>query len=476
MRWPSRLPAVVLACAFVLAGCIREETRSTLEDASAASPDDGGSAFGFNGDDSGPIITVCQGDGPCLPNCGSVTALTGTVLDPAGRLPVANAVVYIPQLPPAPIVVGTSTCSACGQPIVDYIAATVTDSVGSFTLNDVPTGKNIPIVTQVGKWRRESFVPSVPSCKTTAVSTDLTRLPRNRSEGDLPQMAVLTGGCDDVACFLRRVGIDAQEFTGPDGGGRVHVYRGAAPGADLAGGGGGTAGDCSGADGGTCSLWSSKAALERYDTVLLGCECGANDATKPDKTPMHDWVDEGGMLIAVHGQETWFRDGPADFAGLASWLPLDGGPASGPLRVVTQNLPRGVMLQQWLADAGALSADGTVPYTPADVLPSVANVNAPAQAWLYEETDAGDAGGVASTPYWAFWSKGDAGGSPPCGRGVATDVHVGAANRAPTVPAGCAAGGLSPEELPLEYLLFDTTNCAQRRTSPPPPPNLTPNP
>src|ERR1019366_9513242 len=114
-----------------------------------------------------------------------------------------------------------------------------------FRLSGVPAGESIPLAFQLGKWRRKVAVDT-QDCADTAVPAALTRLPRNQQEGDVPQMAIVTGACDELACFMRDIGLDATEFSGPAGGGRLHVYRGAGPGPDLAGGGGGGAGGVAG--------------------------------------------------------------------------------------------------------------------------------------------------------------------------------------------------------------------------------------
>jgi hypothetical protein len=447
-----------------------------------AAPD--GGVFSFGPTDA---ATTCFSPGAFCPGqvqCpgGGATTLTGHVFDPAGKTPLYNAVVFIPQGPLPPIPLGTKTCSTCGIAIGDYVTAAVTDDKGAFTLTNSPMGKNIPLVVQVGKWRRQTVIPTVPMCQTTQVPAELTRLPRNRFEGDLPQMAVSTGACDGLACFLRRVGVDAQEFTGPDVNGHVHVYRGAGPGPDLAGGGGGTAGDCTGASA-SCPLWTTKAQLERYDTVFLGCECGENNQTKPDRAPMHDWLDEGGTVIAVHNQETWFKNGPSDFQGVATWSSSDAG-APGPF-VNDTTFPKGQIFQRWLGGVGALAPDGTVALAPADVNATMTsanpNANAESTRWIYGEGDGGAAtatnveylsfhtpvGGIVSNPE----------GNTFCGRAVITDVHVGAgaAPSSAPVPASCDAGDLSPEEKALEFLLFDSSECVEDALSPPnpvpPPPN-----
>jgi hypothetical protein len=369
---------------------------------------------------------------------------------------------------------GTTTCSPCSVAISDYVAAAVTDDDGVFTLENTPMGSNIPLVIQVGKWRRQVTLPNVPRCMTTQVPADLTRLPRHQSEGDIPQMAVLTGACDGIACFMRRVGLDAQEFTGPDGNGRLHVYRGVGPGPDLSGGGGGTAGDCTGRDAGACPLWTTAAELQRYDTLFLGCECGENNQTKPDKTPLHDWLNLGGTVIAVHDQETWFKNGPADFQNVSGWTSQDAS-APGPF-VVDTSFVNGSIFQSWLEGIGVLSPDGSVPLNPPDVSASMTGNSQLASRWIYDQADDSDAGAPVEmlsfrTPVGGVRDSGAA--SYYCGRAVLSDVHVGAGG-APSsagVPESCDTGDLSPEEKALEFLLFDQGPCVSSTTvvSPPPP-------
>ncbi len=428
----------------------------------------------FNPSDDGSDITcltpgvMCPG-GPIVCPDGGRTTLTGTVYDPAGTTPLSGAVVFIPNGAVKAIVPGTSACT-CDDPIGDYVTVAVSDATGAFTMTDVPTGKNVPLVVQIGKWRRQVVVPTVVDCATTALPPELTRLPRNRTEGDLPQMALLTGSCDELACFLRGIGIDAQEFTGPDLGGSVHVYRGAGPGPDLMGGGGGTAGDCTGTAG-PCPLWSTRQALERYDTVFLGCECGENNQTKPDMTPMHDWLEEGGSVVAVHNQETWFKNGPADFRNVAGWAATDAG-ASGPF-VVDTSFAGGSTLDRWLGTVHALDATGSVPLNAGDVSTSLGPAGSHAAGWIFDRSS-GATAATANVQYLSFFTP-----TPPldggpisgnqCGRAILTDVHVGAGgmqSSAP-VPMGCS-GALDAEARALEFLLFsDVPRCATQAPAPP---------
>jgi hypothetical protein len=426
-------------------------------------------------DDGGP--EGCADSAGCSPAQTCTTTLTGVVYDPAGKNPISGAIVYVPEsgVPLWPLDAGTSSCGCPSVVNGNYIVGTSTDENGAFTLPDPPVDVPIPLVIQLGKWRRSVTVPSITPCGTMAVAADLTRLPRNQSEGDMPQMAVLTGACDQIACFLDRVGIDPAEFTGPSGGGRVHVYRGAGPGPDLAGGGQGPAGDCTG-DAGACPLWSTKAELERYDAVLLGCECGENNQTKPDMTPMHDWLGEGGRIFAVHNQETWLKNGPPDFQGVAQWVSTDAG-APGPFQVDTTN-PAGGAFKSWLSGVDALDSTGAVALDPGDVSATIAAINPKtATRWIYEGDAAIAADAAAYVETFSVDTPVVLDGGPavvPCGRATITDVHVGANGATSTagVPGSCAAGDLSPEEKALEYLFFGVGTCVSGKVEPPPPRDL----
>src|SRR5580698_7625883 len=232
---------------------------------------DGSNTFGntegglFGGGDDGGIPAPCPGTGglDCYVPAGCTTSVSGTVYDPAGRNPLYNVVVFVPNDPNGtlpPITPGTHSCNTCDVSIGNYVAATTTDSHGNFTLTGVPATSHVPLVVQTGKWRREVFLPHVAACTNTAVDGANSRLPKNHNEGDLPQMALLTGGCDDLGCFMKSMGIDDAEFTAPHAGGRLDVYQGVGLGGFGGGGQGATlsngrAGDCTNA---SCPLWASK--------------------------------------------------------------------------------------------------------------------------------------------------------------------------------------------------------------------------
>jgi hypothetical protein len=422
--------------------------------------------------------------------CGSSpTTLTGKVFDPAGQNPLYNVVVFIPNvvanLPT--IQPGTHTCNTCDVSIGDYVVATTTDASGKFTLKGVPTGSDVPVTVQIGKWRRTTTVNIPKSCQTTAAADGTLRLPTKRSEGDLPQMAVLTGGCDDLGCFMKGMGIDASEFSAPQAGGRLDVYQGVGGGGGFLGGGGaggaatlstGTAGNCTTA---SCPLWSAKSALEYYDIVLLSCECGENNQTKPTagKQALHDWLDEGGKVFASHYHYTWFRNSPAaDFQGVATWAQSgnnDGAQTSTTPYDIDTTFPKGATFGTWLGNVNALNSAGPPPdILLSPVADSVATVNPPTTRWIYDSASPNDVkymsfetpiGGVAPPP--------DAGAEAAknyCGKAVFTDLHTAGSGRSmvSTIPDGCTDTTLSPQQKALEFLFFDLSACVTNDNGMPP--------
>ena len=501
----------------------------------AAGAADGAGTFGvseaggiFGGDDGG-IPAPCPGGGlECYVPAGCTTSVSGTVYDPAGRNPLYNVVVFVPNDPngtlPA-ITPGTHSCNTCDVSIGDYVAATETDSHGNFTLTGVPATSHVPLVVQTGKWRREVFLPHVTACGNTAVAAADSRLPKNRTEGDLPQMALLTGGCDDLGCFMKSMGIDDAEYTAPHGGGRLDVYQGvglngAASGARLSTG---VAGNCTGPG---CPLWASRQSFEYYDIVILSCECGENTQTKPAKgvQALHDWLDEGGKVFASHYHYTWFKDGPPDFQNVAHWLGTSTADGMGNFDIDT-SFSKGMTYHDWLANVGALNKNGTIALN--SVATSVSTVNPPTTRWIYDPTnqdtkylsfltpiggiapapgtDAGpasdgglgvDAGapvdaaastsGDASTDAEASSvdaaaeaaSPGEAGppemGTGPtyCGKAVFTDLHTSSSlfSMVNSIPSGCSGAAMTAQQKALEYLFFDLSACVSVDSVPPPPP------
>ncbi|HEY2513077.1 MAG TPA: carboxypeptidase regulatory-like domain-containing protein [Polyangiaceae bacterium] len=419
---------------------------------------------GGNGNDSGSLLgnigdggsQACTGIACQVQACGggATTSLSGTVYDPGGNTPLYNVVVYVPNAPLDPFKAGP-TCDQCGVVASGSpITSTLTDEKGNFTLKDVPVGANIPLVMQVGKWRRQVKIPTVNACADNPITDkNLTRLPKNQSEGDIPQMALTTGGCDALECLFHKMGIDDSEFTSSTGKGRVQVYTGTG-GATIAGSTDAT------------PFWSSQANLMKYDIVLMSCECGPNPETKPAAAvqAMHDYASAGGRVFGTHYHYYWFQSGPADFQGTATWTPdMDTGD-SALTYSVDQTFPKGKSFAEWLVNVGASTTLGSIDLNSASG--DVAGINAAeAQQWIYNATP-------ESAKYMTFNTPVGKPAAQQCGRVVYSDLHVTGSGET-DFPADCDAEDPAPltaQEKALEFLFFDLSSCIQDPTKPPPPP------
>ena len=142
------------------------------------------------------------------------------------------------------------------------LASALTDVNGHFSmvLEPVPSTTNVPLVMQIGKWRRQITIPSIQTCKDNPLTDkNQTRLPRTSAEGHIPRIAVTTGGADALECLPRRIGIADTEFATDGGAGRVHLY---------AGGDGTNSFMAGGNFAAATTLWSNRTKLANYDVVM----------------------------------------------------------------------------------------------------------------------------------------------------------------------------------------------------------------
>jgi hypothetical protein len=401
---------------------------------------------------------------------GGKTTVSGKIYDPAGKVPLYNVVVYVPNDPVAPISDGVS-CEKCdGTASGSPVTSALTDSSGSFVLENVPVGPAIPLVIQIGKWRREVTIPQVAACTDTPFTdVNLARLPRSQAEGHMPRIALSTGHADALDCLLRKIGIADSEFTNDSGTGRVHMYVG---GAGMTG----DQGSARLASGAVFSdayqaLFADYNKLAQYDVLLLQCEGEQIESAKtPYVANMKRYADNGGRIFAEHLHSVFFRKGPAPWPSTALWLGGGTADLTPPVNgIVDTSFPKGMALAKWLVEVGASPTAGQIPLDMAQH-----SVDAPlsvgTQRWIYTTTP------TPSVQYLTFNTPLEAIPDQQCGRAVFTDVHVGVgggvSHPETPFPTGCSASTtLSPQEKALEFMLFDLSSCVlpdMVRPEPPP--------
>jgi hypothetical protein len=432
----------------------------------------------------------------------ATTAVTGTIYDPAGNHPLPNVNVYVPNGTVKALSPGYPVCDGCSSGITGSpLVKTTTDVNGNFTLTNVPYGTGIPVVLQLGKWRRQVTVDTA-RCGSVALDAPGTpkaslkgRLPRNQSEGDMPQIAMATGNADPLECLLRKIGISDSEFTNPTGTGRVNLYSGYddgtnSPTKSYAAGLGGAAFPAA------TSLWNSDAAtatsgthdLASYDVVLLGCEGQETTLNKPNAAlkALQDYANGGGRVFGEHFHYAWMKYASGltgayrNWSTMVTWsttLVYLNGPevaaavTSDPYpytrETVSTAFPKASLMNQWLQSpaigAATVASPSTFPVNggrrsittindTADILQWIATVpttyaaDFSAGVWVTYPT--------AFNQYFSFDTP--VATSPACGRFVFSDLHVSSGDATNTAfPNGCTTTTMSAQELALEYMFFD---------------------
>ena len=421
-----------------------------------------GSGAGGSGGSTGDFMNT-GGNGACqnlecqqvVCSGGAKTTLSGKVYEPAGTIPLYNVVVYVPNAPLDPIPEGAS-CDQCGAQISgDPVVSTITDATGSFVLENVPVGNDIPLVVQVGKWRRELVVPTVAECVDTPLADTTVRLPRNKAEGSIPKIALTTGGADPLECLLPKIGLDLAEFTNPDGDGRINLFHGEGGASRYAGGA-----DFPDAQ----TLWPTTAALSVYDIVLLACEGGTNEATKPDtaRQAMLDYTSLGGRVFASHWHNVWVEEGPDPFPSVATFnhQPDLANPFTA---LIDTSFPKGQAFSDWLVNVGASTVPNELVILEAQHTIDAVNP-AVATRWVYGQDP-------TSVQYMTFNTPVGAEEKAQCGRLVLSDIHVSSGDDiGEDFPNGCNTTTLSPQEKALLFMLFDLSACIIPDDDPPVPP------
>lgn len=463
---------------------------------------------------------------PACPNGGS-TSIVGTVYDPADVNPVYSVTVYIPSVPesqfPDLSTLGVQATADGGAPFCScagffppIVASAVTDAKGQFTIPNAPYG-TLSIAVQTGKWRMVYPNLTIQPCKENDIPDKALRLPRNGTEGSLPEIAISTGGADSLECLPLRIGVDAAEYTSGSGGtGHVHIFQGFNGAATTGGSPASSAG-----------LWNSDQSLEANDVVLLSCEGQeTHNMSGANQQSMVDYTNNGGRAFLSHYHYAWLRTGPFANDNLATWQgsnqnaeQVDPRDLTGFPGDIDTGFYEGQQMAAWLANVNGLTPN---PVATATSCPDCAAVSGalpifyarnnvtmlnqpPTQEWIHLDPSVMQA--PSATQYFSFDTpvgQSATAETAPCGRVVYSDLHVsggpnatvppsamgGACTGTPpacysadypaggagfnngmmggTVPNGCRGFGdapnsttreLSPQEKALEFMLFDLSSC-----------------
>lgn len=422
------------------------------------------------GDPNQPGKCGCTGLCAQVPTCApnTTTTLSGTVYDPAGLHPLYNALVYIPNNPSdpglQPFAAGI-TCDVCGATAAgNPLVSAFTTPDGKFTLQNVPVGASIPLVVQLGRWRRQFTINVATSCGVNTISNGTLTMPKNHMEGDIPRIGILTGGLDPVECVLRKMGVQDSEFTNPGGGGHINFYK--ANETDPHNSGVQGFGAVINAQTPTQSALFAGATtdggapnINQYDVVIVECEGYPQSESAADLDALRTYANSGGRIFASDFAYAWlYANG--NFAQAATWAvnQLGSGTTASPVNIDLVSNPKGPAFDQWLEIVG-VSAVGS--HTVASVFPAFHNSNgvvAPTQRWLYW--------GGQTPMHFTFNTPVGAMPTNQCGRVVYSDWHAQAGNftHNKTFPTECPAGAMTSQETILEFMLFDLTACVQPYT------------
>ena len=440
---------VQLGFVAVLAGC----------GASASSSNDDG---GVGSSDAGRLDAgpSCTGLSCFQITCadGGTTTFSGTIFAPNGSLPLMNVDVFVPTAEVPAMGHGVDGgCAVCGPLPGSPLISTKTDSAGHFTLRNVPVAAGVPVVIQIGKWRKQLRLRApLNACAENTMAVSDARLPTaptdlgaSGSSVELPRIALSTGAADALECLLRKIGIADSAFAATASPGAVQLF------ADLTTNGKGAT---TLADGGvfadSTSLWGSYDALSAYDAVLLSCEGGPFNESKSQtaRDAMKRYAESGGRVYLGHWHNSWVS---ASWPSQATFSSTDRSLGNSVQLAVAPTNPVGNALSDWLITVGASSVSGLVPVSDNAGKSSCSASN----ATPYFTYDGTHSGGVTGVPAFVFTTG-------TCGRVLFSDVHVsGGSSSAATTPfpLGCSASmEMTPQEKALAFMLFDSSRCANQ--------------
>ena len=460
-----------------------------------------------------PVGTTCNTDPQPACTDGGTTTYSGVVkagvstwlagLNPAINQapdPVPNVLVYIPNDPTQVAALhsgfSTNTCPSCSADVTgNPLTSTYTAFDGTFTLSNVPVGNNIPLIIQMGRWRRQFTVNITSACNPNgSTTTNVFNLPQNHTQGDIPLTAISTGTADQLECVLLKMGIDQAEFVANTDmtGRRIHVYGGGAKGTTDAGTtGAGNPGSTVANSNPEATLMANGGTFLNYDQIMLPCWGDAMSKPASELANLGSYANAGGHFFATHFSYTWLYNNPS-FSGIASWDPganpnetgtygTNGNAFTGKVSTLVPPSNPGVF-DQWLKLVGSLSSTNP---DEVSLIGARHDVDSPARKgaadWI-DGTDPNPKAGSSANMLLHFTfdtpvpSQTADGGGGSCGHAIFSDFHVTGTgggvslSNGKTFPAECTQAALTSQEKILEYMIWDLGACAV-----PQPPVCTPN-
>jgi hypothetical protein len=436
------------------------------------------------------VPDACTGLSCFVVNCGSKvdamgnplppTSISGTVYAPNGTLPLYGVDVYVPASDPGPLPDGVSCDQCAAGPLGGAIAEVKTDEAGHFSLTNVPATNDVPLVIQIGKWRRQLKIPAVAACQDQPLDVVETTLPKSRNDMtpmttgvDMPRIAISTGNADAIECLVLKLGVDPSEISASTKDGHIHLYTnpGNGQGASTF-----KAGWAGGTDPMTDSrtFWNDATNLKKYDIVMLSCEGSQGPATKPQTSlqAMHDYADVGGRVFASHWHNIWIGGeqgnpghGMADWESVAVFNFGDNpNPDTLTAAIDEVNNPKGMSFATWM-----LNVAGS---TMRDLLPVTASRNTATsvdptkgEQWVYLDPAITNPPGTItfkSAMNFQFTTPQSMPSDQRCGKVVFSDMHVSADSTSgpgTPYPNGCSTNPLTPQEKALAFMFFDIASC-----------------
>jgi hypothetical protein len=422
---------LIVAFVFAVVGC-------------GPSPRSGGGGGGAADADTQIPADACVGLECRIDDCAAMgmpdTTISGTVFAPNGSLALFGVNVYIPAGDPRPLTDGVS-CGQCQSSVPEGSIGAVeqSDTAGHFRLSKVPSGINIPLVIQVGKWRRVLNLASVTACTDNPLPPSQTSLPRNKTQGDLPMIAITTGSCDALECLIRKLGIDQSEFTAESGTGRVHLYASSGV-SSLSDGTALTSGN---------ALWGDLNKLKKYDIAAFSCECGPHSATPAMTQNVKSFADLGGRVFMSHYHSSWIRSSWPSVANCN----VDNYPSDPSTGIIDQvNNPKGMSFVTWMQSVQAATPQGQ--FTINGTRQSCTTLDASkAERWVYLQSS-------QILQNFQFTTPQEDPAENRCGKVVFSDMHVASdSSSSGRFPNGCSSSPMTAQEKAIAFMFFDISSC-----------------